>query len=348
MHAQETLSVESEVRVSSISGVREYTLPDNIGEIIRVWFDDGSQLIELEYLRRGAVLDNLGSSIGTPRLFYTNVEMLGLDPIPSKAASTSYNTVSTVDTHQELTFQSVGPLAQSYQVASEITVGAVTLYLRKLGNPSGQIYCEIASGSVGGTTVPNAESKRFDVEALETFYNWIAFSWLRSPVNLASTTYWLRLRGDTDYNSSYVTGAHAVQWGVDASSPTYTSGNFAIYSGGAWTEYTTRDALFEVHPWRGDIIVEHYKNVTNPMSADTDVPETPTRYHRTIVDMVTAIALRKDSYNPQLAAYYDGLATQPKLIALAQALKKSRGRRAHTPWGGIPYTREGSIVINNP
>jgi len=344
----EGLSVEAEYRASSIAGVREYVFDDSIGQIIGVRYDDGTNLVELTYLKKARTLDYAGvSNQGTPDSFYWFNDIIGLDPIPDKVASTSYNDTDDNDTAQEVTGEAVGPLAQSYQVTTAINVATISVYLRKLGNPSGQIFIEIASGGVGGRVIPNGASRSLEISGMEIDYNWAHFNFIRPPQNAASTTFFLRVRGDATYQASYSAGATAVQWAVDASSPTYTSGNFATYSGAAWTEDTTKDGLFEVHPFREDILVDFYKNVTNAMTADTDIPENPTRYHPTIVNLATAQALAKDSYDLLNANRYEELVAGPMLISRAQAMTRTAGRRSRGAYNRVQFP-QGSIIIDNP
>lgn len=348
-HAQEALSVETELRTSSIAGIREYVFDDTIGEMIGVRYDDGTELKELAYLKKARTLDFAGvNTTGTPDSFYWFGDIVGLDPIPGKEASTFYNNIDDdFDGNVEVTGETVGPLAQSYQVGTAINVATISLYLRKVGNPDGLVFVEIASGGVGGSVIPNGTSASLDIFGLETHYNWTHFSFQRPPINLASTTYFLRLRGEATYQADFATGVTAVEWGVDASSPTYTNGNFATYSGAVWTEDTTKDAMFEIHPHRDDIIVEFYRNVTNTLDSDTDVPEVPTRYHSAIVNLARAEALRKDSYDLRLSEYYENLAVGPMLISRYQALNRTKGRRVRTRGNFVQYP-QGTIIISNP
>ena len=347
-HAMEGLSVEAEIRTSSIAGVREYIVDDSMGQVIGVRYDDGTDLIELAYLKKARTLDFAGvSNPGTPSSFYWFNDIIGLDPIPDKVPSAKYNDTDDLDTNQDVTGESVGPLGQSYTVSSAINVSTTSLYLRKFGNPDGEIFVELATGGVGGAVIPNGISASLEIFGLETHYNWTHFSFEFPPENLASTTYFLRLRGDATYQADYSAGATAVQWGVDASSPTFTDGNFATYASAAWSEDTAKDGLFEVHPFRDDIIIDFYKNVTNPMTADTDIPETPTRYHPTIVNLVCAQAFAKDSYDLASANRYEEMVSLPMLISRAQAMKRTQGRRLRGSGLRVAYP-QGSIVINNP
>lgn len=346
IHAQETHSVEWTQRQTSIGGVYEYALPTDMGELKDVRFVENGTRHQLTAGSKGRVLDGFTSSDETslPREYAIDRDALILIPAPNTSAETEYSSTTLKDTDQEITATGNASLAQSFQTDSQENIAAARVSLSKIGNPTGNLTAYILN--TAGLLYRNGTSESVKCADIEVWYEWAIFWWALPPVVPASAECLLAIGGDATYQGVYSSGITSVVWGVDGSSPTYTSGSIYTYDGATWTADTDKDAFFEVHPVRNDIEIDYYRAVTTTLSADTDVPDIPTRYHRHIVSLATAYAFRKDNFDSNLAALYEGEAQKGMLFAKAHAAQGTRSRRTRGASG--PRTREGSIVVNNP
>lgn len=122
-------------------------------------------------------------------------------------------------------------------------VTSVSLYLKKVASPTGNIYVQIQSDSAGKpSNISLGQSANIDVSTLSTSFAWIDFTF-STPVSVApSTQYHIVLFG-----TFAIDGINWVRWDTDGSSPTYTDGSHAYRGTGAWTTDTSYDNYFRTY-----------------------------------------------------------------------------------------------------
>ncbi len=134
-------------------------------------------------------------------------------------------------------------LAQGFQLSTASAISKVRLWLKKVGSPTGNLTVKIqtnSGGSPSGTTVTNGTSATVAASSLSTSYGYIDFAFSTPPSLSASTQYHLVLEtADSASNSNYV------EWGADASSPAYASGEMKSEASSSWSA-ETKDAVFQV------------------------------------------------------------------------------------------------------
>ena len=123
------------------------------------------------------------------------------------------------------------------------TVSKVTLSLKKVGSPTGNIYVEIqtnSSGAPSNTVVANGTSANVDVSTLTTSYSFTYdFTFATPPTLTASTTYHIALLG------TYLTSAvNYASWENDQNG-TYADGDGYRFNGSTWAGPIT-DFCFKV------------------------------------------------------------------------------------------------------
>jgi hypothetical protein len=133
-------------------------------------------------------------------------------------------------------------LAQSFQLGSSTTIGAVKLYLKKVGSPTGNLTAKIYSDSGGSPNalITDGTSDAVAASTLSTSYGLITFAFSAPPSLTATTTYWIVFE-----TADSASGANYVVWGADASSPGYTDGEMKSQVSAAWVT-ESKDAIFEV------------------------------------------------------------------------------------------------------
>lgn len=143
-------------------------------------------------------------------------------------------------------------LAQSWEFTGtdERTVSGVQLYLKKTGLPLGSLQVVIRSDVDGRPS--EAALIEFPVVLMSDLtgsYGFVTFTANEGEeITLRpNTRYWLHLSGGITYLNEFVTGVTSVSWGVDASSPTFATGEFARAPGvRPWDVDNTIDALFRI------------------------------------------------------------------------------------------------------
>lgn len=135
-------------------------------------------------------------------------------------------------------------VGQSFTPALAGPLNRVELYIKKIGTPTGNIWCEIhvdgadpsAAAQVG------SDSATVDVSTVSGSYAYVAFDFA-TPINLSvGTEYWILLYGDYTLSSS-----NGIVVGTDTSSPSYSGGIAGRYGNGgaAWEDISTYDTLFK-------------------------------------------------------------------------------------------------------
>lgn len=138
-------------------------------------------------------------------------------------------------------------ISQGFKTATG-KCSAITLYLNKNGNPSGNIWVEIQGDNDGvpdNNAITNGVSQTKSASSISSsgfaFYNFI-FS---TPPSLnTGTQYHLVLKADYDTSTT-----DNVAWGSDNSSPTYSNGAASKSDNSAtpvWTADNNRDMLFAI------------------------------------------------------------------------------------------------------
>ena len=137
--------------------------------------------------------------------------------------------------------------AQSFQLAVAAKVKAVQVYIKIANGTPSDLQCRIETNNAGvpSGTLANANlTKTLAVANVSGTYAFVTieFDTASSAALAASTTFWIVLKtaaaaNDLNYN-----------WGADASSPSYTSGNRAHSAdgGSSWTADTNADFLFRL------------------------------------------------------------------------------------------------------
>lgn len=133
-------------------------------------------------------------------------------------------------------------LAQSFKITSASSIGSVKVWLRKIGNPSGNLTVKIYTNSSGnpGSLVTNGTSQTLAASKLSSLYDYFEFKFSTPPSLSANTTYWLVLE-----TTGSASSANYVRWGTDKSTPSYADGELKVYASSVWS-VANRDAFFQV------------------------------------------------------------------------------------------------------
>ena len=177
-------------------------------------------------------------------------------PIPSPNAITFTDSVSTQD------------ISQSFQVSSSSPLTQVSLYIKRVGNPS-SMTMKIVKNSAGSPSSNPADivsSAVVNSSLVTTNYDWVDVSLSPNPNLIIGTTYWIVLDSSTgNVNNKYIIGAN-----LDTN---YSFGTSKIGSiGGSWTN-TGYDTYFRVY--LGDtfskIVGENQNNIFNIGTTEDDM-----------------------------------------------------------------------------
>lgn len=121
-------------------------------------------------------------------------------------------------------------LAQGFQAGSNVDLGSVSLYLKKVGAAAGDLTVEIYSDSGGAPGTLLGTSATVAASALGTALGWTEFVFSSSVSLVSGTAYHMVLRSSgTQSNANYVA------WGCDSSAPGYANGAGQTYDGAAWS-----------------------------------------------------------------------------------------------------------------
>lgn len=132
-------------------------------------------------------------------------------------------------------------IAQSFSVSESSPLNKVTLYIKKVGNPSNAIVkiMNDSNGNVGTTVIA---SGNLSASAVTTSYGWVEVSFNRSPLLDSSKTYWLVIDASTMSYKYYTIGA--------TSGDIYKNGSSKIGQlGGTWnnSNSTNYDYYFNIY-----------------------------------------------------------------------------------------------------
>ncbi len=137
-------------------------------------------------------------------------------------------------------------IGQSFTPTLTGQLDRVELYLKKLGSPTGNIWCEIHvdGADPSAATQVGSDSSLVDISTVGSgSYAYVAFDF--TPMTLTpDVEYWILLYGDNSYGST-----NSVFWGADTSSPSYSGGIAGRYGNGgaAWEDISSYDQLFKTY-----------------------------------------------------------------------------------------------------
>lgn len=160
---------------------------------------------------------------------------------------THYTTPGSI--HQLYNIAQYTHLAQSFQVAADTKVIAVSLFLSKFmtgGTPvNGTLSVSLFtdSGSSPGVGFSGTPAHYHEADLPDSPYADIDFVtfWFENPVSIsASTTYWIVLTTDRATTADYVV------WGMDDVPGSYASGISKRKAAGAWSISLGKDFIFKV------------------------------------------------------------------------------------------------------
>ncbi|MFH0834625.1 MAG: LamG-like jellyroll fold domain-containing protein, partial [Patescibacteria group bacterium] len=134
-------------------------------------------------------------------------------------------------------------LAQQFTVDSAGTIPAISLWLKKVGTPTGNLSLSIetdASDLPSGTTITDGAATTVAVDSLSSDdFEWVNFQFATPPTLSANTKYHLVLEGDFAASAT-----NNLVWAADTSTPSFVDGTSEIKDS-AWTE-SSEDFIFRI------------------------------------------------------------------------------------------------------
>ena len=333
-HAMEALSVESEGFITSIYGVLDYQLPFDFGELkdLRYVSSVAEGPEPLDYVNRSAILQEYGdiSTIGDPYCFYRWEDAVGLYPVPSKPPL-----IKRSFPHQRPEFYT--PIANSSDAGTNYYNDYLDLHIEDdEDNPFYRVFvshisvylrrdAEIVPGELQMIFQDPLDSERdqrfhrlsewVPSSSITPVGDWYHFDFSINPIRIPagdSQRYVMSIAASPEYlEAQWEDYGDRVEIAVDRQADS--EGNF---------EYPS---YFQLHQLRDDIELDYYRNTTDPLTRDDDEIQIPRRYHRTLIEMVCARALRKDGYDLVMAREYDKKTKDEISYARTQAQIKTLG-----------------------
>lgn len=144
-------------------------------------------------------------------------------------ASSASNDLNSEFTTQEVVVGNE-KLAQTFTLASTTSVASLTMYLKKIGSPTGTLTARIETVSGGnptGTLAHASASATMTESSLTTSYATYTFTF--TSFSLAAGDYAIVL--DTDRTAS---ATNYVAWGADTSTSSYSGGIGSKFDGATW------------------------------------------------------------------------------------------------------------------
>ena len=135
-------------------------------------------------------------------------------------------------------------IGQSFTPTLAGPLNRVELYLKKLGSPTGNIWCEIHADGADPSAASQlgTDSNTVDISTIGSgSYAYQAFDF--TPIILTpGVEYWILLYGSNSYGTT-----NSVFWGTDTTSPSFATGISGRYGNGslAWEDQASMDALFK-------------------------------------------------------------------------------------------------------
>jgi hypothetical protein len=192
---------------------------------------------------------------GTDALIYEVVEAQ-----ESVAVVSEYD-VANADAERILNDTTQQRVSQEFDVAGTSVLRRVTLYINKLGSPSGKIFASIVQDDGGGlpSTDPDAvlvESNAIDIAgiAVDGFGDGFVEVLIPKTVVVAGT-YHLVIRSDSEYKDfSYDAGVTELRLREDSSAPTIT--DLAVFNGTVWAEIAGRALTYKIEGRALELLVK--------------------------------------------------------------------------------------------
>jgi len=331
-HAREALSIPTEVVTTTLSGVQEYELPEDFGELLNVRYQDDPLTghVPLVYVDKQSILTAYGTlhSLGSPYACYIFQDKLGLYPSPRKSPTFEYKFESATTGHtfvdvlsDDTAFSSEIELSledsdANVETVDRLYISQVGVFLRRVGRPNIAADIWMTLRPVGDNTY-TLVSKTIAASDIESVPAWYAFDFTLSPVEILSdaVTWELEIVVDEQYEEADLSeqGGPGVQVSVDDQNT-------------AW---------FQLHSYRNDLQVDYYRNSVREI-LDHDEPldlpfYPPARYHDTLVDMIVEKALRKGQFDLLSANDYRRRSEMDIKYARSQAKLKTQGDIMRVP-----------------
>ena len=342
-HSQEALSVPIIESTTSLPGVQEYVVPSYFGEMRRVrWHTETGDIYTLKNAPKTDII-NAGNSEftsvrGDPEVYYYDAHRIGLHPIPNKkpvfARQLPEDTCEYWQTvaltreaaHDTVTDVYAEDISLQVENACNVICSHVSLWMRRNARPTdGAIRLRVipqVSTDTQAYMYLEHYSKFINVRDLGIRPEWVHFDFTFHPFELRPdiSKYRFTFIADEDYLNTPRTayGNEGPEFAVER-----VGGDSFLY--------------FQLHEFRQDIELDFYKNEVEPIETDHEDLEVPDTYHRTIIKMVVARALRKGGRDLQGALYWEAEAEKDIQAARAQAALRTRGRMLRTEGGGNYY-----------
>lgn len=330
-HAQEALSVPTTEKTTSLPGIQEYVLPPTFGEMRRVrWRTDTDEVWGLRNAPKEDIINREGSEFdtitGDPTVYYHDANRIGLYPVPNKKAIFSFAPDSdtcedwqTIDTARHAETDAVTEIySEDVYIRPEnvcnVVCSHVSLWMRRNARPvDGAIRLRLHP--LGRPDYEYWFSGYINTRDLGAVPEWVHFDFTYNPVvltpDIEGYNFTFILNQDFYNTRRAAYGSEGPQFAVER-------------SGDAQYLY------FQFHELRQDIELDFYKNEVASIDTDHEELEVPNVYHRTLVKMVVARALRKGSRDLTSALYWEAEAEKEIKAARTQAALRTRGRMLRT------------------
>lgn len=330
-HAQEALSVPTTEKTTSLPGIQEYVLPPTFGEMRRVrWHTDTNEVYDLENAPKEDILNRNGSEFdaitGDPSVYYHDAHRIGLYPVPNKKPVYSFappddecETWQTIDTARDTETDAVTLIySEDVYIRPEdvcsLLCSHVSLWMRRNARPVDGGF-RLRLHPLGRPDYEYWFSRYINTSDIGVIPEWVHFDFTYNPVELTPDVegfnFTFILDQDFLLTQRAAYGSEGPQFAVERSGD-------------------TQFLYFQFHQFRQDIELDYYKNEVESIDTDYDDLEVPNAYHRTLVKMVVARALRKGGRDLQSALYWEAEANKEIAAARSQAVLRTRGRMQRT------------------
>ncbi len=338
-HAQQALSVPFTENTTSLPGVQEYVVPPYFGEMRRVrWHTETGDIDTLKNAPKTDIIRATQSDFsavrGDPEVYYYDAYRIGLYPVPNKKPIFALDPPDNECEYWQTVAAERGEVGGLYDtvtkfysenvyVAAENTCNLfcshVSLWMRRNARPTpGAIQLFIHP--LGKPEYETYYSKYINIADLGIRPEWVHFDFTFHPIELEPNVegFFMTFASDTDFkNTPRATYAdEGPQFAIDR-----VGGDKRLY--------------FQLHEYRQDIELDFYKNEVTSIETDHEDLEVPDTYHRTIIKMVAARALRKGNRDLQGALLWEAEAEKDIQAARAQAALRTRGRQLRTEGSGM-------------
>ena len=331
-HAQEGLSVPTTVRTTSLPGLQEYQLPPEFGEMREVrWHTTQGEHWTLDNVPKCDIQDmqSLGTQVdtGDPYSYYNDAGFIGLYPVPNKpplfefappAGGCNWQTLDLGrdpddDSVTEIYSEDVY-LSPEEDDICDIYCAHVSLWMRRNARPIDGAF-RLRIKPLGKPEYEYNYSGYVNIRDLGVLPEWIHFDFTFDPIEFDSAV--------PGYNFSFILDADF--YNIPRTAYGDDGPQFAVEEVDGM-----KSLYFQFHQYRNDIEINYYKNEIGPINTDYEDLEIPNAYHRTLVKMVVAYALRKGGRDTPYALVWEAEVDKEIKAARAQAVLRTRGRIQRT------------------